>query len=92
MTTSFQRFIYRDVLFTLYLLMNFTDFGHFQVRLLKQKISRAESRDRRRTQSLKGRESFTLSKDMELKLSQLEAKIEQLLQNEEGSCSPEVSS
>ncbi|XP_069990123.1 putative leucine-rich repeat-containing protein DDB_G0290503 isoform X20 [Penaeus vannamei] len=61
-----------------------------QVRLLKQKISRAESRDRRRTQSLKGRESFTLSKDMELKLSQLEAKIEQLLQNEEGSCSPEV--
>lgn len=72
--------------------MNFTDFGHFQVRLLKQKISRAESRDRRRTQSLKGRESFTLSKDMELKLSQLEAKIEQLLQNEEGSCSPEVSS
>ncbi|XP_063606514.1 uncharacterized protein LOC134781288 isoform X19 [Penaeus indicus] len=61
-----------------------------QVRLLKQKISRAESRDRRRTQSLKGRESFTLSKDMELKLSQLESKIEQLLQNEEGSCSPEV--
>lgn len=72
--------------------MNFTDFGQLiQVRLLKQKISRAESRDRRRTQSLKGRESFTLSKDMELKLSQLEAKIEQLLQNEEGSCSPEVS-
>ncbi|KAK8748703.1 hypothetical protein OTU49_015953 [Cherax quadricarinatus] len=53
-----------------------------QVRLLKQKISRAESRDRRRTQSLKGRESFALSRDMELKLSQLEAKIEQLLQLE----------
>nr|XP_045626396.1 serine-rich adhesin for platelets-like isoform X4 [Procambarus clarkii] len=52
-----------------------------QVRLLKQKISRAESRDRRRTQSLKGRESFALSRDMELKLSQLEAKIEQLMQS-----------
>ncbi|XP_071518224.1 uncharacterized protein osp isoform X3 [Panulirus ornatus] len=54
-----------------------------QVRLLKQKISRAESRDRRRTQSLKGRESFALSRDMEIKLSQLEAKIEQLLHSEE---------
>ncbi|XP_042229657.1 protein MLP1 homolog [Homarus americanus] len=53
-----------------------------QVRLLKQKISRAESRDRRRTQSLKGRESFALSKDIELKLSQLETKIEQLLQSQ----------
>ncbi|KAK7080083.1 hypothetical protein SK128_023692, partial [Halocaridina rubra] len=53
-----------------------------QVRLLKQKVSRAESRDRRRTQSLKGRESFTLSRDMEMKLSQLESKIEQLIKPE----------
>ncbi|XP_066967933.1 protein outspread isoform X39 [Macrobrachium rosenbergii] len=53
-----------------------------QVRLLKQKVSRAESRDRRRTQSLKGRESFALSRDMETKLSQLETKVEQLLRPE----------
>ncbi|CAL4061322.1 unnamed protein product, partial [Meganyctiphanes norvegica] len=51
-----------------------------QVRLLKQKLSRTESRDRRRTLSLKGKESFALSRDMEQKLSQLEAKVESLLQ------------
>lgn len=48
------------------------------MRALRQKVSRAESRDRRRTQSLKGRESFTLSKDMEAKLAQLEARVNQL--------------
>ncbi|XP_068233114.1 protein outspread isoform X22 [Palaemon carinicauda] len=65
-----------------------------QVRLLKQKVSRAESRDRRRTQSLKGRESFALSRDMETKLSQLEAKVEQLLRSEavglDGDVDPKV--
>ncbi|XP_064106229.1 uncharacterized protein LOC135215453 isoform X24 [Macrobrachium nipponense] len=65
-----------------------------QVRLLKQKVSRAESRDRRRTQSLKGRESFALSRDMETKLSQLEAKVEQLLRPEaegpDGDADPKV--
>lgn len=55
-------------------------------------MSRAESRDRRRTQSLKGRESFTLSKDMETKLGQLEAKVEQLLRSKGDSPLPGVSS
>lgn len=61
-----------------------------QVRILRQKMSRAESRDRRRTQSLKGRESFTLSKDMEAKLGQLEAKVEQLLKPKDDSSLPGV--
>ncbi|XP_063875327.1 protein outspread-like isoform X17 [Scylla paramamosain] len=61
-----------------------------QVRVLRQKMSRAESRDRRRTQSLKGRESFTLSRDMEAKLGQLEAKLEQLLRPQDQCALPEV--
>ena len=53
-------------------------------------MSRAESRDRRRTQSLKGRESFTLSRDMEAKLGQLEAKMEQMVRPQDESGLPEV--
>uniref|UniRef100_A0A6A7FU42 Protein outspread isoform X1 n=1 Tax=Hirondellea gigas TaxID=1518452 RepID=A0A6A7FU42_9CRUS len=50
-----------------------------QVRLLKTKMTRAESRDRRRSHSLKGKDTFGLGKDVDQKLSQLEAKIEQLM-------------
>lgn len=52
-----------------------------QVRLLKTKVTRAaaESRDRRRTHSLKGKDAFGLGKDVDQKLSQLEAKIAQLM-------------
>ncbi|XP_076038197.1 myosin phosphatase Rho interacting protein outspread isoform X4 [Oratosquilla oratoria] len=53
-----------------------------QVRSLKQKVSRAESRDRRRTQSLKGKESFCFTKEMETKLMQLEAKVRQFEQRD----------
>ena len=50
-----------------------------KVRQLKTKITRAESKDRRRSLSLKGRDSLGLGKDVDLKLTQLEARIEQLM-------------
>ncbi|XP_037869507.1 protein outspread isoform X4 [Bombyx mori] len=46
-----------------------------QVRTLKHKIQKSESRDKRRSLSLKGRESFTLGKEVEEKLTELENKI-----------------
>ncbi len=46
-----------------------------QVRQLKAKLAKSESREKRRTQSLKGRESFQLSKEVEDKLVDLEAKM-----------------
>lgn len=46
-----------------------------QVRQLKVKVAKSESREKRRTQSLKGRESFQLSKDVEEKLVDLENKM-----------------
>ncbi|CAH2086040.1 unnamed protein product [Euphydryas editha] len=49
-----------------------------QVRTLKHKIQKTESREKRRSLSLKGRESFTLSKEVEEKLTELENKITML--------------
>ncbi|CAH0722026.1 unnamed protein product, partial [Brenthis ino] len=49
-----------------------------QVRTLKHKIQKTESRDKRRSLSLKGRESFTLGKEVEEKLTELENKITML--------------
>ncbi|XP_076233527.1 myosin phosphatase Rho interacting protein outspread isoform X1 [Calliopsis andreniformis] len=46
-----------------------------QVRTLKQKLTKAETRDKRRSLSLKGRESFQISQEMEDKLVDLENKI-----------------
>ncbi|CAK1545076.1 unnamed protein product [Leptosia nina] len=46
-----------------------------QVRTLKHKIQKTESREKRRSLSLKGRESFTLGKEVEEKLTELENKI-----------------
>ncbi|XP_076674018.1 myosin phosphatase Rho interacting protein outspread isoform X8 [Andrena cerasifolii] len=46
-----------------------------QVRTLKQKLTKAETRDKRRSLSLKGRESFQISQEMEDKLLDLENKI-----------------
>ncbi|XP_026827895.1 protein outspread isoform X2 [Ooceraea biroi] len=46
-----------------------------QVRTLKQKLTKAESRDKRRSLSLKGRESFQISQEVEDKLLDLENKI-----------------
>ncbi|XP_024940754.1 protein outspread isoform X5 [Cephus cinctus] len=46
-----------------------------QVRALKQKLTKAETRDKRRSLSLKGRESFQISQEMEDKLMDLENKI-----------------
>ncbi|XP_046820645.1 protein outspread isoform X3 [Vespa crabro] len=46
-----------------------------QVRTLKQKLTKAETRDKRRSLSLKGRESFQISQEMEDKLCDLENKI-----------------
>ncbi|GBP17123.1 Protein outspread [Eumeta japonica] len=46
-----------------------------QVRSLKHKIQKTESREKRRSLSLKGRESFTLSKEVEEKLTELENKL-----------------
>lgn len=46
-----------------------------QVRQLKIKVAKSESREKRRTQSLKGRESFQLSKEVEDKLVDLEHKM-----------------
>lgn len=49
-----------------------------QVRTLKHKIQKTESREKRRSLSLKGRESFTLGKEVEEKLTELENKITML--------------
>ncbi|CAH2073120.1 unnamed protein product, partial [Iphiclides podalirius] len=46
-----------------------------QVRTLKHKIQKTESREKRRSLSLKGRESFSLGKELEEKLTELENKI-----------------
>lgn len=46
-----------------------------QVRAIKQKLLKAESRDKRRSLSLKGRESFQISQELEEKLLELENKI-----------------
>ncbi|XP_018369558.1 PREDICTED: protein outspread isoform X4 [Trachymyrmex cornetzi] len=46
-----------------------------QIRTLKQKLTKAESRDKRRSLSLKGRESFQISQEVEDKLLDLENKI-----------------
>lgn len=48
-----------------------------QSRMLKQKISRSESREKRRSLSLKG-ESFQIGREMEEKLAEMEAKINAL--------------
>ncbi|KAK6638226.1 hypothetical protein RUM44_008655 [Polyplax serrata] len=49
-----------------------------QSRLLKQKATKSESREKRRSLSLKGKESFTIGKETEEKLAELEAKINAL--------------
>ncbi|XP_018046849.1 PREDICTED: protein outspread isoform X1 [Atta colombica] len=46
-----------------------------QIRTLKQKLTKAENRDKRRSLSLKGRESFQISQEVEDKLLDLENKI-----------------
>lgn len=43
--------------------------------MLKQKLTKSEGRDKRRSLSLKGRESFTICKELEEKLVDLEKKI-----------------
>lgn len=50
----------------------------FQIRALKQKLSKSETREKRRSLSLKGRESFTIGKELEDKLTELESKISAL--------------
>ncbi|XP_052757460.1 protein outspread isoform X2 [Galleria mellonella] len=54
-----------------------------QVRTLKYKIQKSESREKRRSLSLKGRESFTLGKEVEEKLTELENKITMLESGEQ---------
>lgn len=49
-----------------------------QVRTLKHKIQKSESREKRRSLSLKGREALTLGKEVEEKLTELENKITML--------------
>ncbi|XP_013105703.2 uncharacterized protein LOC106085824 isoform X2 [Stomoxys calcitrans] len=49
-----------------------------QVRSLKQKLAKSE---RRRSLSLKGKEQLTVSKELEIKLNDLEAKIDELEKN-----------
>ncbi|XP_077291879.1 myosin phosphatase Rho interacting protein outspread [Arctopsyche grandis] len=46
-----------------------------QVRSLKHKLQKSEARDKRRSLSLKGRESFSIGKEVEEKLTELENKI-----------------
>ncbi|CAG9585064.1 unnamed protein product [Danaus chrysippus] len=60
-----------------------------QVRTLKHKIQKTESREKRRSLSLKGRESFTLGKELEEKLTELENKIASL---ENGESVPTINS
>lgn len=61
-----------------------------QVRTLKQKLTKSDSRDKRRSLSLKGRESFQISQEVEDKLLDLENKINAL--EREKSCSSTSSS
>ncbi|XP_054268632.1 protein outspread isoform X2 [Macrosteles quadrilineatus] len=49
-----------------------------QIRTLKQKLSKSETREKRRSLSLKGRESFTICKELEDKLAELEIKVSAL--------------
>lgn len=49
-----------------------------KIRLLKQKLTKSEGREKRRSLSLKGRESFTICKELEEKLIDLEKKIGKL--------------
>ncbi|XP_020282640.1 protein outspread isoform X2 [Pseudomyrmex gracilis] len=49
--------------------------GEKQIRTMKQKLTKAETRDKRRSLSLKGRESFQISQEVEDKLLDLENKI-----------------
>ena len=49
-----------------------------QSRVLKQKIAKSDSREKRRSLSLKGKESFYIGKETEEKLAELEAKLEAL--------------
>ncbi|XP_014370967.2 protein outspread [Papilio machaon] len=60
-----------------------------QVRTLKHKIQKTESREKRRSLSLKGRESFSLGKELEEKLTELENKISLL---ESGEAVPTIQS
>ncbi|KAK9504636.1 hypothetical protein O3M35_010923 [Rhynocoris fuscipes] len=46
-----------------------------QIRTLKQKLAKTETREKRRSLSLKGRESFTICKELEEKLIELENKM-----------------
>ncbi|XP_073995297.1 myosin phosphatase Rho interacting protein outspread isoform X3 [Rhodnius prolixus] len=46
-----------------------------QIRSLKQKLAKTETREKRRSLSLKGRESFTICKELEEKLTELENKM-----------------
>lgn len=46
-----------------------------QIRTLKQKLAKTETREKRRSLSLKGRESFTICKEIEEKLTELENKM-----------------
>ena len=48
---------------------------------MKAKLAKSESREKRRTQSLKGRESFQLPKEIEEKLVELEQKMATVLDN-----------
>ena len=64
----------------------------FQVRQLKVKIAKSESREKRRTQSLKGRESFQLSKEVEEKLMELEGKMATLIGAQSGTSEKTVES
>uniref|UniRef100_A0A1B6EDG1 PH domain-containing protein n=1 Tax=Clastoptera arizonana TaxID=38151 RepID=A0A1B6EDG1_9HEMI len=52
-----------------------------QIRALKQKLSKTETREKRRSLSLKGRESFIIGKELEDKLTELECKINALDKN-----------
>ncbi|KAL1140988.1 hypothetical protein AAG570_000914, partial [Ranatra chinensis] len=49
-----------------------------QIRTLKQKLSKTETREKRRSLSLKGQESFTICKEVEEKLNELENKVSAL--------------
>ncbi|CAK1581488.1 unnamed protein product [Parnassius mnemosyne] len=60
-----------------------------QVRTLKHKIQKTESREKRRSLSLKGRESFSLGKELEEKLTELENKVSLL---ESGESVPTINS
>lgn len=55
--------------------LNLFPFRVPQVRLLKQKLSKSETREKRRSLSLKGRESFVICKELEEKLLLLERRI-----------------